>query len=122
VLTACRVDAETTSEHRWLGHATRSTRDRVNPVPCLLLGQFATDADWAGQGVGTSLLRHALVRSVLGARLIGGRAVIVHALDAEAADFWRRRGFLPSKDDPLTLFRSIVDIVASLAAAGAQIA
>lgn len=89
-----------------------------NPIPCLLLGQLATDTAWAGQGIGTGLLRHALVRSVAGARLIGGRALVVGALDADAAAFWKRRGFLPSRDDPLTLFRSIADIAASLAAAG----
>lgn len=89
-----------------------------NPVPCLLLGQLATDQGWAGRGIGTALLSHALQRCVVGARLIGGRAVIVHALDDEAAAFWTRRGFLPSKGDPFVLFRSIPDIAASLQAAG----
>jgi GNAT superfamily N-acetyltransferase len=88
------------------------------PVPCLLLGQIATDAAFAGRGIGTALLQHALIRSVAGARLVGGRALVVNALDDEAADFWRRRGFLPSKDDPLILFRSFSDIAASLDAAG----
>jgi predicted N-acetyltransferase YhbS len=89
-----------------------------NPIPCLLLGQLATDSAWAGRGIGTGLVRHALSRSVAGARLIGGRALVVNALDAEAADFWKRRGFMPSKDDPLVLFRSLPDIAASLDAAG----
>ncbi|OAN44562.1 GNAT family N-acetyltransferase [Magnetospirillum moscoviense] len=89
-----------------------------NPVPCLLLGQLATDANWAGQGIGTGLLRHALIRCVQGARLIGGRALVVNALDADAAAFWRRHGFLESNDDPQVLFRSIADIAASVAAAG----
>ena len=93
-----------------------------NPVPCLLLGQLATDTAWAGHGIGTSLLRHALVRSVAAARLIGGRALLVNALDEEAATFWRRRGFQPSKDDPLMLFRSLADIAASLQAAGTAMA
>lgn len=84
-----------------------------NPVPCLLLGQLATDSAWKGRGVGTALLAHALRRCVVAARLIGGRAVVVHALDQEAAGFWARRGFLPSGDDPLVLFRSIADIAAS---------
>jgi GNAT superfamily N-acetyltransferase len=86
-----------------------------NPVPCLLLGQLATDQRWAGKGVATGLLRHALTRSVAGARLVGGRALVVNALDQEAAQFWQRRGFVSSKDDPLILFRSIADIAASLA-------
>lgn len=98
----------------------RSIRTGQPPslVPCLLLGQLATDRAWIGRGIGTALLAHALQRCVLGARLIGGRAVVVNALDVEAAAFWKRRGFLPSKDDPLVLFRSIPDIAASLEAAG----
>lgn len=89
-----------------------------NPVPCLLLGQLATDLAWAGRGIGTALLRDAFSRSVAGAHLIGGRALVVRAIDDEAAGFWQRRGFLPAKDDALTLFRSMADIVASLNVVG----
>lgn len=85
-----------------------------DPVPCLLLGQLATDLAWAGKGIGTGLVRHALERCVAAARLIGGRALVVNAVDAEAADFWVRRGFLPSKDDHWVLFRSMSDVAASL--------
>lgn len=84
-----------------------------DPVPCLLLGQLATDSRWAGRGIGSGLLKHALTRCVAGARLVGGRALLVNAVDAEAAAFWARKGFLPSKDDPLVLFRSMADIAAS---------
>lgn len=86
-----------------------------DPVPCLLLGQLATDTAWAGRGIGTGLLKHALQRCVQAAALVGGRALMVNAVDAEAAQFWQRRGFLPSKDDPLVLFRPISAIAASLA-------
>jgi len=88
-----------------------------DPVPCLLLGQLATDIGWAGRGIGTGLVKHALERCVQAAALVGGRALMVNAIDAEAAAFWQRRGFTPSKDDPLVLFRSIADIAASLAQA-----
>jgi GNAT superfamily N-acetyltransferase len=86
-----------------------------DPVPCLLLGQLATDINWAGRGIGTGLLKHALERCVHAASIVGGRALMVNAVDDEAAAFWRRRGFLPSRDDPLVLFRSIADIAVSLA-------
>ena len=92
-----------------------------NPVPCILLGQLATDVNWAGKGIGSGLLRDALIRCVAGARLIGGRAIVVNALDLEAARFWTRQGFLPSRDDPLTLFRSIADVAASLQAAHVRV-
>ncbi|MDR3518240.1 MAG: GNAT family N-acetyltransferase [Azospirillaceae bacterium] len=85
-----------------------------DPVPCLLLGQLATDLDWTGRGIGTGLVKHALRRCVMAAKLVGGRALLVNAVDSEAAAFWRRRGFLPSRDDPLILVRSIADIAASL--------
>jgi GNAT superfamily N-acetyltransferase len=88
-----------------------------DPVPCLLLGQLATDQNWIGKGVGTGLLKHALQRCVTASALIGGRALIVNAVDIEAANFWSRRGFIPSKDDPLVLSRSIADIAAAIASA-----
>ena len=91
-----------------------------DPVPCLLLAQLATDVGWSGKGIGTGLLKHALERCVQAAGLIGGRALMVNAVNMEAAAFWQRRGFIPSKDDPLNLFRSIGDIAVSLRTAGAK--
>lgn len=93
---------------------TIRTGQPPDPVPCLLLGQLATDQSWVGKGVGTGLLKHALLRCVTAARLIGGRALVVRAVDPEAAAFWIRRGFIPSKDDPFLLFRSMADIAASV--------
>ena len=86
-----------------------------DPVPCLLLGQLATDIAWAGRGIGTGLIKHALERCVTVAALVGGRALMVNAVDEEAAAFWQRRGFTPSRDDRLILFQSIAAIAASLA-------
>ena len=85
-----------------------------DPIPCLLLGQLAIDSAWAGQGIGSGLLKHALQRCAEAAALIGGRALIVSAVDDEAAAYWRRRGFLPSGDDPMILSRAIADIAASM--------
>ncbi len=98
----------------------RSTRtgQPPNPLPCLLLGQLAVDQRWSGRGIGAGLLKHALNRSVAGAELVGGRALLVRAVDADAIQFWKRAGFLPTRDDPFLLFRSIADIAASLVAAG----
>jgi len=88
-----------------------------DPVPCLLLGQLAADQNYGGKGIGTGLLKHVLQRCVIAASLIGGRALIVNAVDIKAANFWTRRGFFPSKDDPLILFRSLADIAASITSA-----
>ena len=93
------------------------TGQTPDPVPCLLLGQLATDTRWAGQGMGTGLVKHALERCVKAAALIGGRALMVNAVDAPAAQFWRQRGFVPSRDDALTLFQSMSAIAVSLSEA-----
>jgi GNAT superfamily N-acetyltransferase len=86
-------------------------------VPCLLLGQLATDVACAGRGIGTSLLKHAYERCIAAAALIGGRALMVSAVDSQAAAFWQRRGFIASKDDPFVLFQPLAAIAASLAQA-----
>lgn len=86
-----------------------------NPVPCLLLGQLATDSKWTGRGIGSGLLKHALLRCVQASDLIGGRAVMVNAVDAEAAQFWLGHGFIPSKESPFILFRSISEVASSVA-------
>jgi GNAT superfamily N-acetyltransferase len=91
-----------------------------SPVPCLLLGQLAVDRQWAGRGLATALLAHALRRSVRAAEQVGGRALVVKAIDDEAAAFWRRRGFRPSRDDEMLLFRSVADISEALREAGAD--
>lgn len=88
-----------------------------DPLPCLLLGQLAVDKGWEGRGVGTGLLKHALLRCAAASRLIGGRALIVKAIDEEALAFWTRRGFLATRDDRFTLFRPLADIVASVSVA-----
>jgi GNAT superfamily N-acetyltransferase len=85
-----------------------------NPIPCLLLGQLAIDANWSGRGLGAALTTHALHQCLKAAELVGGRAVLVKAVDDDARDYWQRWGFIATLDDPYTLFRSISDIAASI--------
>jgi GNAT superfamily N-acetyltransferase len=99
---------------RVVGFYGLRTGQPPDPVPCLLLGQLAVDLDFAGRGVGTGLVKQALQRCLMAAKLVGGRALLVNAVDPEAAAFWQRRGFLPTRDDPLVLVRSLADIAASM--------
>lgn len=86
-----------------------------DPVPCILLGQFAVDKDFVGRGVGGALLKDALIRCVAATRTIGGRAVVVRAIDKDAESYWRSCGFISAKDDSSTLFQSIENITGWLA-------
>ena len=85
-----------------------------DPIPCLLLGQLAVDQGFIGQGIGSGLIKHALTSCLRAAVIIGGRALIVKAVDLEAAAFWQKRGFIETRGDPLMLFRSMSDILASV--------
>ena len=91
------------------------------PLPVILLGQIAVDQSRSGLGIGAGLLKHALTRCVVAARLIGGRAVVVNAVDDDAERYWKKHGFIPAKNDSRTLFRAIKDIEASVVAAGVSI-
>ncbi len=85
-----------------------------DPIPAILLGQFAVDKAYAGRGIGSALLRHALTRAVAGAEAIGGRALIVRAIDEDAERYWQSNGFIAAKDNSSLLFRSIADIASWL--------
>ena len=63
-----------------------------DPIPVVLLGRLAVDHREQGQGIGPGLLKDALRRAYEGAEIIGGRAILVHASDEEAASFYRKYG------------------------------
>ena len=88
-----------------------------NPIPCLLLGQLAVDLAYKGKALGKALVADALRRVTRSAELSGGRALVVNAVDEDAASFWRAQGFLASPRDPMQLYRSLDDIRASVQAA-----
>jgi GNAT superfamily N-acetyltransferase len=78
-------------------------RNQPDQVPVIVLGRLAVDGEYAGQGVGKALLGDALVRAAGAAEAIGVRAILVHAIDDEAAGFYRKFGFLPFPTNELTL-------------------
>lgn len=89
-------------------------------IPCLLLGQLAVDKRWHGKGIGLGLLKDALIRAARIAEEAGMRAVVVNALDEDAGKFWTSVGFIASKKDSQTYFRSIADIRAALVEASSD--
>jgi predicted N-acetyltransferase YhbS len=94
------------------------TGQAPDPVPCILFGQLAVNVAHRGKGIGSALLRDALQRCVDGAAIIGGRAVVVRAIDHEAELYWQSNGFIRATDDPSILFRSVADIAAWLNRSG----
>ena len=81
----------------------RIRRNMPDPIPVMVLRRLAMDRRAQGRGLGLALLQDAIMRTLTAAQIAGIRALLVHALDADAARFYSRRGFLDSTMDPLTL-------------------
>ena len=73
-------------------------------IPVLLLARLAVDVCYQGKGVGKGLLKDALIRCAQVSKIVGMRALIVHAKDENAAEFYKRFDFDPSPTNPLHLF------------------
>lgn len=96
--------------------APRAMRPHPAPkeIPCLLLGQLGVDMRWQGRGIASGLLKDVFMRTLEIAERAGTRALVVNALDNNAAKFWAAQGFIQAKDDPNTFFASVADIQATL--------
>jgi GNAT superfamily N-acetyltransferase len=85
-----------------------------HPVPVILLTRLAVDEAEQGAGLGKAMLKDALIRIAAAADIVGARAVLVHAIDAEAATFYRHYGFEPSPTNDLHLMLLMKDLRAGL--------
>jgi len=83
---------------------------RIQEVPATLLGRLARSVEFRGQGVGEILLVDALKRAVQNRMHVASWAVIVDAKDAEAAEFYKRYGFIPFPTRPDRLFLPMASI------------
>jgi GNAT superfamily N-acetyltransferase len=85
-----------------------------HPVPIVLLTRLAVDGTEQGTGLGKALLKDALVRIAGAAEIVGARAVLVHAIDEEAAAFYRHFGFESSPLNALHLMLHMKDLRTAL--------
>jgi GNAT superfamily N-acetyltransferase len=82
-------------------------RNMPDPLPVLLLGRLAIDMEYHNKGLGSALLRDAMIRAVHVASDTGVFAVLVHALSDEAKKFYLSRGFVESPLQPMTLMMTL---------------
>ena len=59
-----------------------------DPVPVILLGRLAVDSRYEGMGLGTSLIREALLYSYNIASSIGASALVTEAIPESAKSFY----------------------------------
>ena len=82
-------------------------RNRPDPIPVVVLGRLAVHADWASQGIGRGLLKDVVLRTAGVAKEIGVRALLCHAISADAKVFYLKYGFAESPLHPMTLLMPI---------------
>lgn len=82
---------------------TRGSGRHTQPVA--LLARLAVDSRHEGRGLGSSMLRDVMLRTVAAAEGIGCRGLLIHCADRQALDFYRRcvPGLEISPTDPLHL-------------------
>lgn len=89
----------------------RLQKGRPAPIPCLLLARLAVDRGMQGRGLGAGLLRDALERAVTLSESVGVAAVLVHARDKAARNFYLANGdFLSSPVAELQLLAPRKDL------------
>ena len=90
-----------------------------HPIGVISLARLAVDRSEHGAGLGKTLLVDALSRALSAAEEIGARAILVHAVDDEAAAFYEKFGFELSPLDPKQLMLLMKDLRATLKSIGA---
>lgn len=81
-----------------------------HPVPVMVLARLAIAARWQGKGLGSGLLKDAMLRTLQAADIAGIRGFMVHAKDDAAKAFYERFDFIPCPSDPYHLFRLLKDV------------
>jgi GNAT superfamily N-acetyltransferase len=71
-----------------------------HPIGVILLVGLAVDRNEHGVGLGKALLVDALSRALTVADVIGARAILVRAIDKDAAASYKKFAFEPSALDP----------------------
>lgn len=91
----------------------RLRRGMPDPVPVVLLARLALDRREQGAALGGHLLVDALRRCVRGGHEFGARAVVVDAIDDDAAAFYGHFGFRDLDDR--RLWRRLSDVARAVA-------
>jgi len=81
-----------------------------HPVPIMLLARLAVHQDWQRKGIGRSLLRDAVLRTLQAADIADILALAVHAKDGAAKRYYEQFDFVPSPTDPLHLLVLLKDL------------
>lgn len=83
-----------------------------DPLPAMLLGRLAVDRKYHNQGLGSGLLRDAMLRTLGISQETGVALMFVHALHDRAKQFYISRSFVQSPLQPMTLMMTMTTVQA----------
>lgn len=89
-------------------------RNMPEPIPLVVIGRLAVDSNWQKQGIGSALLRDAVLRILQASEILGIRAILVHAISEKAKKFYLNHGFISSPINPMTLMITLTNAKAAL--------
>jgi GNAT superfamily N-acetyltransferase len=89
-------------------------RNMPEPIPVMVIGRLAVDREHQGKGLGSALLKDALLRTLNAASIAGIRAVLLHAISDDARRFYTKAGFSSSPIDRLTMMITLADLEKTL--------
>ena len=78
-------------------------RNMPDPIPVMVLARLAVDHRAQGIKLGAALLQDAVNRAMVVSQHAGVRALLVHALNDRARQFYEHYGFRESPQHPMTL-------------------
>ena len=81
----------------------------------MVLGRLAVDKAYQGQGLGSALLRDALLRTLNASQIAGIRAVLLHAISGDARRFYEKAGFCECPVDPMAMMITLAEVEKNLA-------
>jgi GNAT superfamily N-acetyltransferase len=91
----------------------RLGRGDPRQIPAILLARLALSEELHGGGLGGVLLHDALTRAIAASQQVGGRYVVVDAIDDDAERFYQHFGFTATPR-PARLVRKVSDIEADV--------
>lgn len=89
-------------------------RNMPEPIPVMVIGRLAVDLGYQGKGLGSALLKDALLRTLNAASIAGIRAILLHAISEDAKRFYEKAGFSASPVDPMTMMIALADVEKAL--------
>ena len=106
VLAYCTLSAFTL-ELEELAPAVIKKLPRYPKLPATMLGRLAVDLKYHNQHLGRLMLINALKRAYQTTEQIASIAVVVDAIDNNAAKFYQKYGFTPFASQPTKLYLSM---------------